>query len=113
VTYVAALACVLGLTVGQVLFKSSANAMNQGGTIFDPAGLTILAVALGVYGVTTLAWVWVLRQAELGQVYPLMALAFVLVPIGSHFIFGEDLPPQYFIGTALMVVGLAIALRSA
>jgi len=26
--------------------------------------------------------------------------------------FGEDLSPQYFIGTAVMVVGLAIALRS-
>ena len=111
-TYVAALACVFGLTIGQILFKSSANEMNQAGTIFDPRGLMVLTVALGVYGVTTLAWVWVLRQAELGQVYPLMALAFILVPIASHFIFGESLSPQYAFGTALMVGGLVIALRS-
>jgi drug/metabolite transporter (DMT)-like permease len=35
-----------------------------------------------------------------------------VVALGSHFMFGEHLSPQYFIGTAVMVVGLAIALRS-
>ncbi|WP_459200419.1 EamA family transporter, partial [Pseudomonas tremae] len=65
-----------------------------------------------LYGITTLAWVWVLQKIELGKVYPLMALAFVLVPIGSHFFFGERFQPQYFLGVAIIIIGILIAVRA-
>jgi drug/metabolite transporter (DMT)-like permease len=42
----------------------------------------------------------------------LMALAFVIVPIGSHFVFGERFQPQYFVGVALIMVGIIVAARS-
>ncbi|HEY2255024.1 MAG TPA: EamA family transporter [Variovorax sp.] len=107
-----ALLCVLGIAAGQILFKLSAAAMQKAGSFLDPRGLLILFVALGLYGITTLAWVWVLQQIELGRVYPLMALAFVVVPLGSHFLLGERFQIQYFVGVALIVAGIVVAVRA-
>lgn len=111
--YVVALGCVVGIAIGQILFKASAGRMNAAGTMLDPSGLAILAVSLALYGITTIAWVWVLRQVELGRVYPLMALAFVLVPLASRAVFGEELDGRYALGVGLIVVGLVVALRPA
>ena len=111
-TYLAALVCVLGIAAGQILFKLSAAAFKAAGTILDPKGLGILMVAFLLYAVTTVGWVWVLRNVDLGRAYPMMALAFVIVPVASHFILGERFNSQYALGVALIVVGIAVAVRS-
>lgn len=111
-TYFIAILCVLGIAGGQILFKMSATAMHRSGSFFDPRSLMILFVALAIYGITTLAWVWVLQKIDLGRAYPLMALAFVLVPIGSHFVFGERFHFQYFIGVAMIMAGILVTIRS-
>lgn len=112
ITYVIALICVIGIAAGQILFKLSASTMQKSGTIFDLNTLVTLFSAFALYGITTLAWVWVLQKIELGKVYPLMALAFVLVPIGSHFFFGERFQPQYFVGVAVIIAGILIAVKA-
>jgi drug/metabolite transporter (DMT)-like permease len=53
-----------------------------------------------------------LQRVELGRVYPLMALAFALVPLGSHFVFGERFQSQYFVGVAMIVAGIVVAVRA-
>jgi drug/metabolite transporter (DMT)-like permease len=110
--YATAFLCVIGLAIGQILFKFSAIAAIENGSYlsFRPAGALFLAMML--YGLTSLAWVWVLRKIELGRVYPLMALAFILVPLGSHLFFGERFSPQYFVGVALIMAGIFVAIRS-
>ena len=112
ITYVAALLCVCGLAVGQILFKISAGALSESGSFFALKTGATLLTAMGLYGATSVAWVWVLQKADLGRVYPLMALAFVLVPFGCHIVFGERLQPQYFIGVALIMAGIVIAVRA-
>lgn len=110
--YFVALLCVAGIAGGQILFKLSAAAWHKSGSIFDPSTLTTLFAAFALYGVTTIAWVWVLQKIDLGKAYPLMALAFVIVPIGSHFIFGEKFQTQYFVGVAMIIGGIVIAMRT-
>lgn len=110
--YVIALICVVGIAAGQILFKLSAASLDKSGSIFDPKTVTTLFFAFALYGVTTIAWVWVLQKIELGKVYPLMALAFILVPIGSYLFFDERFNFQYFIGVGLIVVGIIIAVRA-
>jgi len=112
IVYSIAVLCVLGIAAGQILFKLSASYMHSSGTFFDPKSLIILFVALVLYGITTLAWVWVLQKLELGRAYPLMALAFVLVPIGSHFVFGERFHLQYFIGITMIMIGILVSVKS-
>ncbi len=65
-----------------------------------------------MYGVTTIAWVWVLQKIELGRAYPLMAIAFVLVPIGSYFVFGERFQTQYFVGVLMIIFGILVTLKA-
>ena len=107
-----AVLCVLGIAIGQILFKLSANSLHQTSSFFAPKTAAILFAALALYGITTIAWVWVLQKLELGRVYPLMAMAFVLVPLGSHFIFGERFQLQYFVGVALIMTGIVVTVRA-
>ncbi len=111
-TYLVAVACVICIAAGQILFKMSAASLQKTGSLFDPSTALVLFCALSLYGATTLAWIWVLQKIELGRVYPLMAMAFVLVPLGSHWFFGERFQPQYFVGVGLIMAGIVIAVRA-
>jgi drug/metabolite transporter (DMT)-like permease len=111
-TYLIAFACILGLAVGQLLFKMSALALERSGSWFSTETLTALFMAGSVYGITSIAWVWVLGRLDLGRAYPMMALAFVLVPIGSRLFFEERFTPGYFVGAALIVAGIVVSVRS-
>ena len=110
--YLTAILCVLGIAAGQVLFKMSAAHSQAAANFFDQRSLTYLLSALVIYGFATIAWVWVLRFAELGRIYPLMALAFVIVPLASYFFFGERFHWQYYLGVALIVLGVMIVSRT-
>lgn len=111
-TYLLAIICVIGIAAGQILFKMSSSSLSKSGSWFDVHTLTILFSAFALYGLTTILWVYVLQRADLGKIYPLMALAFVIVPIGSHLIFGERFQPQYMIGVALIIVGIVVAVKA-
>ncbi|WP_277593952.1 4-amino-4-deoxy-L-arabinose-phospho-UDP flippase [Pseudomonas chlororaphis] len=110
--YFLAVLCVVGIAAGQILFKLSAASMERAGSFFDLRSLIILTGALALYGVTTIAWVWVLQKIELGRAYPLMAIAFVLVPIGSYFVFGERFQTQYFVGVLMIIFGILVTLKA-
>lgn len=109
--YFVALICVIGIAIGQILFKLSASYLHQSGSFFDKKTLLTLLSAFTLYGITTIAWVWVLQKIDLGKAYPLMALAFVIVPIGSYFVFDERFQTQYFFGIAFIILGIIIAVR--
>ena len=111
ITYIVAILCVIGIATGQILFKLSAVAASESGSFIAIKPGLILFYALCLYGMTTLAWVWVLQKLELGKVYPLMALAFVMVPLGSHIFFGERFQINYFFGVLLIIIGIIIAVK--
>lgn len=107
-----AVLCVFGIAIGQILFKVSATLLSETGSVFAlKTGLTLLA-AFTLYAATSIVWIWVLQKVELGRVYPLMALAFVLVPLGSHFILGERFQPQYYVGVALIITGIIVVVKT-
>jgi len=109
--YISALLCVFGLVIGQLLFKTSAISMSETGSLFNGKALVPLIFAMLLYGVTSITWVWILQKVELGRVYPIMALAFVLVPVGSYLVFGERFHVQYIFGVILIVCGIAVITR--
>ncbi len=111
IVYFLALCCVAALAAGQVLFKQAATGLSASGAMLSSATLVPLISAIAIYGVSTVVWVWVLQHAPLGRLYPLMALGFVLVPLASHFMFGERFTPQYLIGVAFILVGVVLASR--
>lgn len=112
ITYTMALACVVGIAAGQLLFKACADAIADADGTRTTAALLYFLAAFVVYAITSIAWVLVLRSVALGKIYPVMALAFVLVPLASRLVYGEQFQPQYYLGVALIVAGVTITARS-
>jgi drug/metabolite transporter (DMT)-like permease len=66
-------------------------------------------VAVALYAGATLLWVRILTSVPLSRAYPFAALAFVLVPAAGYLFFHEPITLRYALGTALIVVGVAVA----
>lgn len=103
--------CVFGIAVGQILFKLAALALSGGGPFWVRWLNPYLIIALCVYGLATLLWVWVLRTAPLQLAYPFMAFAFLFVPALASIFLGEPIQPKIFFGGALIMLGVYISVR--
>ncbi|MFG0674032.1 EamA family transporter [Delftia sp. WSY_7] len=103
-----AVICVLGISIGQLLFKKAATAIPPTPSLFDLAFNGWLLVAFALYGVTTLAWVWVLRSAPLYLAYPIMGLAFIVVPTLAWLFLNEPMHPKTIIGGLFIAIGITI-----
>ena len=100
------------VAAGQLLFKRTADGASKVTGIeavmrhilFDPWFI----IALCLYVAATILWIFALREMPLSRAYPFMALAFVLVPAGAVFFFGETVGLRYFFGLALVIAGISI-----
>jgi drug/metabolite transporter (DMT)-like permease len=108
------LLCVLMIAGGQLLFKTAADRWHVDGwswaTVWGFLS-PVMLLALAVYAVATLLWVYVLRTVPLGAAYAVFSLAFIIVPLASHFLLGERLTANTLIGGALIVAGVIVAVR--
>lgn len=109
---VAPMGCAVLLAIGQMLFKQAATHLDFARPLDDPKGPVILGFALALYAVATVAWVMVLRHAPLVRVYPLMALSFLLVPVGAMVFLKEHVSVSYWLGALLLLAGLVVISRS-
>lgn len=107
----APLGCVCVISTGQVLFKLASGHLDFRRPFADPRGPAILSVALVLYGMATLVWVSVLRHAPLSRIYPIMALSFVLTPLGGTLFLKEPISPTYWLGVLLILGGLVVISR--
>lgn len=108
---VLALACVLAIAIGQVLFKIIGGLVASEPVLVTRTVLTTL-LALALYGLATLGWILLLRHVPLTKAYPYMALSFVAVPLMGMMFLGERPSASYALGVLLIVVGVAVAVRS-
>lgn len=101
---------VAALSGGQLLFKLASTTI-----VFTPLGaiqaLTNwrLVLALAIYALATLMWLYVLKTTPLRVAYPFAALSFVLVPILASLFLGESLSPNTWAGTALILAGIWVS----
>jgi len=107
VKVVALVFLVVLFALGQVLFKKAA--LSGGDGEFLRGLLTVWTLAaLILYGLATLLWIWILQTVPLSIAYAFTSLAFILVPIVAHVVFGEALSIKYAIGCGLIVMGVII-----
>lgn len=106
-----AIACVLIIAIGQLLFKKAGMEIQAIGHWASMRVLIVVGCALFIYGLATLLWISLLRYVPLNKAYVFMALSFVLVPIASYFIFREHITVGYWIGVALIVSGVIVAAK--
>lgn len=105
------LVCVALLAAGQLLFKVAASGWRIDGlTLASIRSFFSVAmiVALVIYGIATVLWVYVLRSAPLSLAYPLFSLAFIVTPVAAYFVLGEPLSWRVFVGGAVILVGVLI-----
>ncbi len=105
----AALGCVLLLAVGQIAFKAAAEASVSAGGLLAPRPIAIAIGAFAIYGIASILWMLLLQRAPISRVYPLMGLAFIIVPLAAHFALGEILGLRYLVGSVLIACGVVIA----
>tara|TARA_B100001939_G_C16771754_1_gene542955 strand:+ start:350 stop:730 length:381 start_codon:yes stop_codon:yes gene_type:complete len=110
------------MSTGQMLFKKTAISItNLSKEIGDPVGIIEsifraiqipwFYMALLTYGLATILWLYILQRIPLSVAYPFTALAMVIVPIFSVFLFEEKLTYSYFMGSILVISGIAIISR--
>ena len=105
------LASTLGISIGQILFRVGAQRIDPQRWVASTLANPWLWAALIVYAAATVLWVYVLRSAPLSRVYPLVALAFVIVPLLDTLLLGEPFRQQTLIGGTVIVAGVVIAIQ--
>lgn len=110
--YIILFSILLG-AVGQIAFKFGAVRIPDTGSLLVKmiAAWPILA-GLGLYGVSTLLWIYALRTVELSYAYPLISLGYVLVFIASFFLFHEAIGLLRLGGMVLILAGIVLVANS-
>ena len=65
---------------------------------------------LAAWAASTVCWLYVLQVAPVSRVYPLSSLTYVLVPVASLFVFGEQLRLLHVVGMVLILTGVTCLL---
>ena len=118
--------CIILLTVSvsacaQLLLKlgmkeiDTANGMLSNGissllhVIFSPLVLS----GLTVYGLSTIAWLWVLSKVDLSIAYPFLGISFIFTLLFGVFLLDEELSAYKLIGTLMIVMGCFLVAKAA
>jgi multidrug transporter EmrE-like cation transporter len=95
---------------GQLLLKSGARHLLGLGRVellLAAARDAQVVAALAAWSASTICWLYVLRAAPLSRAYGLTSLSYVIVPLASVWLFGEQVRRMHVLGMALIVVGIA------
>jgi drug/metabolite transporter (DMT)-like permease len=99
------------LAIGQILFKVGSEKWeisNISTTIITFVTNPFLIIAIVLYAVTIVLWIYVLKQLPLTVAYPITALSFIIVPMLSSFYLDEKVTIYTFIGGVLVILGVLL-----
>jgi drug/metabolite transporter (DMT)-like permease len=63
---------------------------------------------IAAYAVSVLTWLFVLKRVPLAVAAPFVALVYVLVPLASRTVFGDQIHPRMWLGMFLVTVGVTL-----
>lgn len=112
-TIVLILGAVAFSAVGQLFLKSGAQHLAPLGRLeFLLAAARNGHVLSGLVAwiASTLCWLYVLRVAPLSIAYGLTSLTYVLIPLASVYVFGEQIRRLHVVGMVLIIMGIACVL---
>ena len=109
------------MSIGQILFKKTAlsislstgsnNSLGLIDGLIKALSVPWLYIALCVYALATVFWLYLLQRIPLSLAYPFSAFAMVIVPIVAVLIFGERLNWSYWVGVSFIIIGIIIIAR--
>jgi undecaprenyl phosphate-alpha-L-ara4N flippase subunit ArnE len=102
--------CVALVSAGQVLLRAAALRGNDPESNGWGAWLNIITLlALVVYGLAMLLWLWILSRVPLSQAFAFFGLSFVLVPLLANRFLGDPVSLATWMGAALVVAGIVVS----
>ena len=107
------LGAVMFSALGQMFLKSGAQrhaGLGRPEFLLAAARDVHVLSGLAAWAASTVCWLYVLRVAPLSRAYLLSSLTYVVIPIMSIFIFGEQLRRMHVMGMILILVGVACLL---
>jgi multidrug transporter EmrE-like cation transporter len=113
------------MIIADIVFAAGGNlllkhGMNAAGSVADThlplsqyalQALTRPQIIVGVilYIVSFVMWLALLSMMDISLVYPIfVSAAFIIVMVGSVFLFGEHVTPLRVLGTAVVALGIAL-----
>jgi multidrug transporter EmrE-like cation transporter len=112
-TMVLILGAIAASATGQLLLKSGAQHLAGLGRLeflLGAARDTRVLLGLAAWIARTICWLYVLRVAPLSRAYGLTGLTYVLIPLASVYVFGEQVRGLHVAGIILITVGIACVL---
>jgi drug/metabolite transporter (DMT)-like permease len=110
--YMLLLMIVVAASFGQVFLKLAVQTIASGATVFSAATSLLtdwrFLVGVGLYALTSVAWLVALQSLPLSRAYPALALTFVLVPMLAKLLLGEQVALVDVLGMLLIVIGVSI-----
>jgi drug/metabolite transporter (DMT)-like permease len=103
-----AVACVLMVSTGQLMFRQTGLLIERRGGWMDSEVLVLLGAALAIYGLATLLWINLLRSMPLAVAYPFMGLSFLFVPLLGALLLRESITLYQGLGAALILAGISV-----
>ncbi len=108
-----ALACVLMSAAAQLMMKlgmtapASPDAASQG-VYMNALRNPWVWGGLCLYGISAIAWLWVLSKLDVSLAYPLVSLGFVVTMLAGVFWLGEPWSWSRIAGASLIVAGVVL-----
>ena len=96
--------------LGQLFLKSGAqhvSALSRMEFLTGAARDSHVLLGIASLAASTICWLYVLRVAPLSRTYGMTSLTYVITPVASVFLFGEQMRRVHVVGTLLIVVGIA------
>ena len=63
---------------------------------------------IGLYAMSMITWLLLISRVDLSFAYPMLGLSYVFVAFSSWLILGETLSPTRWLGTFVIVLGVAL-----
>lgn len=100
----------LVISIGQILFKRASETLSgPGGPIPGLLASPHFWIAVIMYGLATVAWVFVIRDMPIGRAYMFMALSYLYIPLLSLVFLAEAITLTQIAGALIICVGIAVS----
>lgn len=100
------------MVFGQVLFKKvSDNISNKSGLLDISKSLALdptFYLAVGLYGLLSIYWIWLLSKISISYAYPFVALSIAAVVIIGWVVWNEKFSYPHFLGVLFVLVGVIL-----
>jgi multidrug transporter EmrE-like cation transporter len=104
----------------QLLLKAGTNRLgvitlssgNWPSTLMQMASEGYFIAGIAFYGISVLVWILGLSRVPVSVAYPLLSLGYVVNAIAAHYLFGEAVTAQRWLGIGFIIVGVYLVARS-